>query len=129
MATLLRSALRMRPDRFVLGEVRGPEALDMLAAMNTGHHGSLATCHANSPDDVLRRIEAMVLHAAPQWPLVAVREHLQAAIDVIIFVERSPNGQRRVSEVSEVSLRPDVLGTRRIWAEGATSARLTRGRS
>jgi pilus assembly protein CpaF len=119
----------MRPDRFVLGEVRGPEALDMLAAMNTGHHGSLATCHANSPDDVLRRIEAMVLHAAPQWPLAAVREHLQAAIDVIIFVERSPNGQRRVSEVSEVSLRPDVLGTRRIWAEGATSARLARGRS
>lgn len=129
MATLLRSALRMRPDRFVLGEVRGPEALDMLAAMNTGHHGSLATCHANSPDDVLRRIEAMVLHAAPQWPLAAVREHLQAAIDVIIFVERSPNGQRRVSEVSEVSLRPDVLGTRRIWAEGANTSRLARGRS
>lgn len=129
LSTLLRSALRMRPDRFVLGEVRGNEALDMLTAMNTGHHGSLATCHANSPDDALRRIESMVLQAAPQWPLAAVREHLQAAVDVIIHVERSPNGHRRVATITEVSMRPDVLGTKTIWTQGAAVARLSRGRS
>lgn len=129
LSTLLRSALRMRPDRFVLGEVRGSEALDMLTAMNTGHHGSLATCHANSPDDALRRIESMVLQAAAQWPLAAVREHLQAAVDVIVHVERSPNGHRRVTQVTEVSMRPDVLGTKTIWYEGGTAARLSRGRA
>ncbi|MFZ9902870.1 MAG: CpaF family protein [Ilumatobacteraceae bacterium] len=129
LSTLLRSALRMRPDRFVLGEVRGSEALDMLTAMNTGHNGSLATCHANSPDDALRRIESMVLQAAPQWPLTAVREHLQAAVDVIVQVERSPNGHRRVARITEVSMRPDVLGTKTIWSPGATVARLSRGRS
>ncbi|MFZ8966666.1 MAG: CpaF family protein [Ilumatobacteraceae bacterium] len=129
LSTLLRSALRMRPDRFVLGEVRGSEALDMLTAMNTGHNGSLATCHANSPDDALRRIESMVLQAAPQWPLTAVREHLQAAVDVIVQVERSPNGHRRVARITEVSMRPDVLGTKTIWAPGAAVARLSRGRS
>lgn len=129
LSALLRSALRMRPDRFVLGEVRGDEALDMLTAMNTGHHGSLATCHANSPDDAIRRIESMVLQAAPQWPLAAVREHLQAAVDVIVHVERSPGGHRRVREITEVSMRPDVLGTKTLWSEGATSARLSRGRS
>lgn len=129
LATLLRSALRMRPDRFVLGEVRGNEAVDMLTAMNTGHHGSLATCHANSSDDALRRIESMVLQATPQWPLAAVREHLQAAVDVIVCVERSPNGHRRVSHITEVSMRPDVLGTKTIWSEGSAVARLSRGRS
>lgn len=129
LSALLRSALRMRPDRFVLGEVRGEEALDMLTAMNTGHHGSLATCHANSPDDALRRIESMVLQAAPQWPLAAVREHLQAAVDVIVQVERSPNGRRRVSEITEVSMRPDVLGTKVVWTDGGIAARLSRGRS
>ncbi|MGA0784716.1 MAG: CpaF family protein [Ilumatobacteraceae bacterium] len=129
LSTLVRSALRMRPDRFVLGEVRGSEALDMLTAMNTGHNGSLATCHANSPDDALRRIESMVLQAAPQWPLTAVREHLQAAVDVIVQVERSPNGHRRVARITEVSMRPDVLGTKTIWAPGTAVARLSRGRS
>lgn len=129
LSALLRSALRMRPDRFVLGEVRSDEALDMLTAMNTGHHGSLATCHANSPDDAIRRIESMVIQAAPQWPLNAVREHLQAAVDVIIHVERSPGGHRRIREVSEVSMRPDVLGTKTLWSEGSTAARLSRGRS
>lgn len=129
VATLLRSALRMRPDRFVLGEVRSSEAVDMLTAMNTGHHGSLATCHANSPDDAFRRVESMVLQAAPQWPLAAVREHLQAAVDVIVHVERSPNGHRRVREIAEVSLRPDVLGAKTLWSEGAQAARLSRGRA
>ncbi|MGA1764346.1 MAG: CpaF family protein [Ilumatobacteraceae bacterium] len=129
LSTLVRSALRMRPDRFVLGEVRGSEALDMLTAMNTGHNGSLATCHANSPDDALRRIESMVLQAAPQWPLTAVREHLQAAVDVIVQMERSPNGHRRVARITEVSMRPDVLGTKTIWAPGTAVARLSRGRS
>lgn len=129
LATLLRTALRMRPDRFVLGEVRGNEAVDMLTAMNTGHHGSLATCHANSPDDALRRIESMVLQSAPQWPLTAVREHLQSAVDAIVHVERSPNGRRRVREITEVSMRPDVLGTKTIWSESTAPARLSRGRS
>jgi pilus assembly protein CpaF len=129
VATLLRSALRMRPDRFVLGEVRGSEAVDMLTAMNTGHHGSLATCHANSPDDAFRRVESMVLQAAPQWPLTAVREHLQAAVDVIVHMERSPNGLRRVREIAEVSMRPDVLGTKTLWSHGVQPARLSRART
>jgi Flp pilus assembly CpaF family ATPase len=70
----------------------------------------------------------MVLQAAPQWPLTAVREHLQAAVDVIVHVERSPNGHRRVREIAEVSLRPDVLGVKTIWSEGSQCARLSRGR-
>jgi len=99
---LVRNALRMRPDRIVVGEVRGPEALDMLQAMNTGHEGSLSTCHANSPDDALRRLETMVLMGEVQLPLAAVRAQLESALDLVVQVARRPGGSRRVVAVAEV---------------------------
>jgi len=99
---LVRNALRMRPDRLIVGEVRGPEALDLLQAMNTGHEGSLSTCHANGPDDALRRIETMVLTGAVALPLVAVREQVRSALDLVVHVARAPSGERAVSAVAEV---------------------------
>jgi pilus assembly protein CpaF len=99
---LVRNALRMRPDRIVVGEVRGPEALDMLQAMNTGHEGSLSTCHANSPADALRRIETMVLMGDVALPLEAVREQAASALDLVVQVARGQGGDRRVVEVAEV---------------------------
>ena len=99
---LVRNALRMRPDRIVVGEVRGPEALDMLQAMNTGHEGSLSTCHANSPDDALRRLETMVLMGDVNLPLAAVRSQLTSALDVVVQVARRPEGSRRVVAVAQV---------------------------
>jgi len=99
---LVRNALRMRPDRIVVGEVRGPEALDMLQAMNTGHEGSLSTCHANSPDDALRRLETMVLMGDVSLPLAAVRAQLEAALDLVVQVARHPDGSRRIAAVAEV---------------------------
>jgi pilus assembly protein CpaF len=107
---LVRNALRMRPDRIVVGEVRGPEALDMLQAMNTGHEGSLSTCHANSPDDALRRLETMVLMGEVQLPLAAVRSQLEAALDLVIQVSRRPDGSRRVVAVAEVLEGADATG-------------------
>jgi pilus assembly protein CpaF len=103
---LLRAALRMRPDRLVVGEVRGAEALDMVQALNTGHDGSLATCHANSAVDGLRRIESMVLEGAPALPLVAVREHVHTSIDLVVHTTRAAGGHRRVAEVVEVQPDP-----------------------
>lgn len=99
---LVRNALRMRPDRIVVGEVRGPEALDMLQAMNTGHEGSLSTCHANGPADALRRVETMVLTGAVALPLAAVREQITSAIDLVVQVARQGDGSRAVVEVAEV---------------------------
>src|SRR5205823_14724260 len=98
---LVRNALRMRPDRIVVGEVRGPEALDMLQAMNTGHEGSLSTCHANGPDDALRRLETMVLMSEVALPLEAVHEQVASAIDLVVQVARR-DGRRSVVAVSEV---------------------------
>ncbi len=99
---LVRNALRMRPDRIVVGEVRGGEALDMLLAMNTGHEGSLSTCHANSADDVVHRLETLALMADVDLPLSAVREQLKAAVDLIVHLARWPDGRRRVVSVAEV---------------------------
>jgi len=99
---LVRNALRMRPDRIVVGEVRGPEALDMLQAMNTGHEGSLSTCHANSPADALRRLETMVLMGDVGLPLAAVRDQLSASLDLVVQVARGTNGRRMVVEAAEV---------------------------
>ncbi len=98
---LVRTALRLRPDRLVVGEVRSDECLALTQAMNTGHDGSFSTCHANSPLDALLRLESLVLQAAPQWPLAAVRQQLARSIDVIIHVDRI-DGQRRISTISEV---------------------------
>jgi pilus assembly protein CpaF len=99
---LVRNSLRMRPDRIVVGEVRGAEALDMLQAMNTGHDGSLTTLHANSPRDALARLETMVLMAGYDLPLRAVREQIASAIDLLIQIERMSDGTRRVVAVTEV---------------------------
>jgi pilus assembly protein CpaF len=99
---LVRNALRMRPDRILVGEVRGPEALDMLQAMNTGHEGSLSTCHANSPADALRRLETMVLMGDVDLPLPAVRTQLESALDLVVQVARGPGGARGIVEVAEV---------------------------
>ena len=98
---LLRNTLRMRPDRIIIGEVRGPEAFDMLNAMNTGHEGSLSTIHANSPRDALSRIENMVLMAALDLPDRAIREQTASAIDVFIQLARFSDGVRRVTRVTE----------------------------
>ncbi len=96
LRALVRNALRMRPDRIVVGEVRGGEALDMLQAMNTGHDGSLTTVHASSPADAVRRIETMALMAGLDLPHVAVREQVAAAVDVIVHLVREGDGSRRV---------------------------------
>jgi pilus assembly protein CpaF len=99
---LVRNALRMRPDRIIVGEVRGAEALDMLQAMNTGHDGSLSTVHANAPRDALSRLETMVLMAGYDLPTRAIREHVASALNMIIQLERFRDGTRRVSHVTEV---------------------------
>jgi len=107
---LVRNALRMRPDRIVVGEVRTGEALDMLQAMNTGHDGSLTTVHANSPRDLLSRLETMVLMAGMDLPLRAVREQIAAALDLIIHQARLKDGTRRITHITEVQgMEGDVI--------------------
>jgi pilus assembly protein CpaF len=100
---LVRNSLRMRPDRIVVGEVRGAEALDMLQAMNTGHEGSLSTVHSNSPRDSLARLETMVLMAGFDLPVRAVREQVAAALDMVIQISRLRDGSRKVTQVSEIA--------------------------
>lgn len=99
---LVRNSLRMRPDRIIVGEVRGKEAFDMLQAMNTGHSGSMSTMHANSPVDALNRLEAMVLMAGMEIPVRAIRQYIEKAIDVVIQVERFSDGRRRVVSICEI---------------------------
>ncbi len=99
---LVKNALRMRPNRIVVGEVRAGEALDMLQAMNTGHDGSLGTAHANSPADALRRLETMVLMAGENLPLRAIREQLASSLDLIVHVARLRDGSRKITCISEV---------------------------
>jgi len=107
---LVRNALRMRPDRIIIGEVRSGEALDMLQAMNTGHEGSLSTLHANTPRDALSRLETMVLMAGIDLPIRAIREQIGSAVDLIIQISRLRDGSRRVSHISEVEgLEGDVI--------------------
>ena len=100
---LVRNALRMRPDRIVVGECRGAEAFDMLAAMNTGHEGSLTTLHANSPRDALARLETLILMAGMDLPLVAVREHIASGIQIIVQQARLSDGRRVISSISEIT--------------------------
>jgi pilus assembly protein CpaF len=99
---LVRNALRMRPDRIVVGEVRGAEALDMLGAMTTGHEGSLSTVHAGSPEEALRRVELLALMADVGLPHEAIRELVADAVDLVVHQARMPDGTRRVVAVSEV---------------------------
>src|SRR5690606_31264032 len=100
---LVRNALRMRPDRIVVGEWRGPEALDMLQAMNTGHEGSLTTLHANTARDALARLETMILMAGMDLPLAAIREQIASSIDVIVQQSRGATGARRITAIVEVA--------------------------
>jgi pilus assembly protein CpaF len=107
---LLHNSLRMRPDRIIVGEVRGPEALDMLQAMNTGHDGSLSTVHANSARDALSRVETMVLMAGYELPVKAIRQQVASALDLIIHLERLQDGSRRVTSIAEVGrMESDVI--------------------
>jgi pilus assembly protein CpaF len=115
---LVVNALRMRPDRIVVGEVRGPEALDMLQALNTGHDGSLTTVHANSPADALRRIETLALMAGVGLPHAAIRDQVANALDVVVHQARLPDGSRMVESVSEVLRVAGGAGTRELWARG-----------
>jgi pilus assembly protein CpaF len=100
---LVRNALRMRPDRIVVGEVRGAEALDMLQAMNTGHDGSLTTVHANSPRDAVSRLETLVLMAGLDLPARMVRQQIASAVDLFVQQSRLPDGSRKVTYITEVS--------------------------
>ena len=107
---LVRNALRMRPDRIIVGEVRGAETLDMLQAMNTGHEGSLTTIHANSPRDALARLETLVLTAGVELPLRAIREQVASAFDLLVQITRLVDGSRRISHVTEVlRMESDVI--------------------
>ncbi|HEV2294154.1 MAG TPA: CpaF family protein [Tepidisphaeraceae bacterium] len=100
---LLKNTLRMRPDRIILGEIRGAEALDMLQAMNTGHDGSMTTCHANTPRDAVRRIENMVSMAGLNFPVLAIRQQMASAINLLVQVARLTGGRRRVLNIAEIT--------------------------
>ncbi len=120
--TLLRNALRMRPDRIIVGEVRGGEALDMLQAMNTGHRGSLTTAHANGPYHALLRLETMALMGGVDLPLAAIREQVRRGIDIVVHQERDRDGKRRIVSVHELD--PDAahpLRERWRYADGTWS--------
>ncbi len=107
---LVRNALRMRPDRIIVGEVRSSETLDMLQAMNTGHDGCMTTVHANTPRDVLRRVETMVLMAGMELPMKAIREQIASAFDLIIHQSRFRDGTRKITHITEVQgMEGDVI--------------------
>jgi pilus assembly protein CpaF len=111
---LLRNALRMRPDRIVIGEVRGPEALDLLTALNTGHDGALSTVHANSPEDALRRLETLALMAAIGLPHGAIRDQLGRGIQLVVHLSREADGARRVVALGEVVAAAGGVGIREV---------------
>lgn len=100
---LVKNSLRMRPDRIIVGEIRGGEALDMLQAMNTGHDGSMTTIHSNSPRDTLSRLETVTLMAGFELPVLAIRKQVASALDLIVYLQRFPDGTRKVTQISEVS--------------------------
>jgi pilus assembly protein CpaF len=115
--TLVRNSLRMRPDRIIVGEVRGSEALDMLQAMNTGHDGSLSTVHSNTPRDALSRIETMVLMAGYDLPIRAIRHQISSALELIVHLERLGDGSRRVTSITEVQrMESDVITLQELFA-------------
>src|SRR5262249_33486627 len=113
---LVINALRMRPDRIVVGECRGGEALDMLQAMNTGHDGSMTTVHANSPRDALGRLETLVLMAGMDLPVRVVREQIRSAVHLLVQQTRLANGSRKVTSITEVTgMEGDVLTTQELF--------------
>jgi pilus assembly protein CpaF len=129
---LVRNSLRMRPDRIIVGEVRGPETLDMLQAMNTGHEGSLTTIHANSPRDALSRLETLVMTAGVELPHRAIREQIASAFDLLIQISRLVDGSRRLTHISEVlGMESDVITLQDVFiakppeeSEGSTTTKL-----
>lgn len=132
MRHLVKNALRMRPDRIILGEIRGEEAIDMLQAMNTGHDGSMGTIHSNTPRDALTRLENMVAMAGFKLPAEAVREQIQSAIHMIVQVSRMRDGKRRITQVTEITgMEGDVVTTQdlfKFFYEGETSDGSVAGR-
>ena len=134
LAHLLRTALRLRPDRLVVGEIRGDEAVHLLQALNTGHDGSMATVHANGASDALARLSSLVLHEVGNWPLMAVHHHVARAVDAVVHVARLADGDRRVVEVVEVltDLPDDAaapsIATRRLADASTVTGVLQRGR-
>jgi pilus assembly protein CpaF len=128
---LVRNSLRMRPDRIIVGEVRGAEALDMLQAMNTGHDGSLCTVHANSTRDALSRIETMVMMAGYDLPMKAIRNQVASALDLVVHLERLTDGSRKVTSISEVMrMEGDVITTQELFefkVDAITGERRMRG--
>lgn len=125
LAQLLRTALRLRPDRLVVGEIRGEEAVHLLQALNTGHDGSMATIHANSAADALARLSSLVLQEVGNWPLAAVQHHVARAVDIVVHVGRGEHGSRTVVEVVEVTA---DLATRQLADAVALRGGLQRGR-
>ncbi len=114
---LVRNSLRMRPDRIIVGEVRSGEALDMLQAMNTGHDGSLTTGHANSPRDMLARLETMVLMAGMEIPVRAIREQISSALDLMIYQTRFKDGSRKITSITEIQgMEGDVITMQEIFS-------------
>jgi pilus assembly protein CpaF len=116
---LLRNALRMRPDRILIGEVRGPEAFDLLTALNTGHDGALSTVHANSAEDAVRRLETLALMAGVGLPHAAIREQLGRGIDFVAHLERGPDGERVLGAVGRVEPVAGGVGVHEVWSRSA----------
>ena len=114
---LVINSLRMRPDRIIVGEVRGKEAFDMLQAMNTGHDGSLSTMHANSPIDALNRLETMILMAGMEIPIKALREYIENAIDIVVHIQRLADGKRKITSISEVvGFKEEMIELREVFS-------------
>ena len=113
---LVKNALRMRPDRIIIGECRGEEAFDMLQAMNTGHEGSMSTIHANSPRDALKRLEQMVAMAGMGLPIPSIRSQIASAIALVVQLQRLPDGRRRLISIDEISgMEGDVIQMQEIF--------------
>ena len=127
MTDLVRTALRLRPDRMIIGEIRGPEVVDMLSALNTGHAGSLTTCHAHTAQEALLRIESLMLQHCPQWSRDIIRDHIGSAIDMVVHVSRDSSGRRYISEIVEIP--PAFLGQVRHLYNGGEVALATRRRA
>ena len=128
LSDLLRTALRLRPDRLVLGEVRGAEAVQLVQAMNTGHDGSMSTVHANSAVDALARVCSLVLQEVPGWPLDAIHDQVRRSIDVVIHLGRSVDQHRRVIEVCETDTTADGVQLRQLAEQTTVVASLRRRR-
>jgi pilus assembly protein CpaF len=129
---LVRNALRMRPERIIIGECRGPETLDMLQAMNTGHEGSMTTLHANTPRDAIARMETMIMMAGFELPIKAMRQQIASAVDLIIQASRLEGGKRRVTHITEVvGMEQDTVILQDIFTyekEGVDESGMARGR-